>query len=301
MDKAALFRLINELIVALATLLWPIVTLIVILVFRKDLTALLARVRKGKLFGQEVELDPAILELQEAVREAEQELPEPAARPQELLQRVQELDRDSKEVLDIASRDPELGIIKLALTLEREVRLLAGSLGQLEQKRHVSLLQAFLVLVEKGYVPKHIAESLRSFWELRNRIVHGRGDESEKNIRRVLDSGLVLLKTIRSIPHEINVVAHPNVELFSDADCTFRIDDAVGVLLNTTSPGGAEVSKRIFPTTRRNYYQVGKRVAWEWNLARTWGRTWFIDPESGERKQAWISAGEFIGRHVEDI
>jgi len=300
-DNVTLFKLINELIVALATLLWPIATLIVILVFRKDLTALLARVRKGKLFGQELELDPAILELQQSVREAEQELPEPAEEPQELLQRVDELDRDSKEVLDVAARDPELGIVKLALKLEREVRLLAGSLGQLEQKRHVSLLQVFSVLVEKGYVPKHTAESLHNFWELRNRIVHGRGDESDKNIRRVLDSGLVLLKTIRSIPHEINIVAYPRVELYSDADCTSRVDGAVGVLLNTTSPGGAEVSKRIYPTTRRDYYQPGKRVTWEWNLSRTWGPTWFIDPETGERKQAWISAGEFVGRHVEDI
>ena len=301
MDNATLFKLINELIVAVATLLWPIVTLILILVFRKDLTALLARVRKGKLFGQELELDPAVVELRQSVREAEQELPEPDEHPQELLQRVEELDRDTKEILDVAARDPELGVVKLALKLEREVRLLAGSLGQLEQKRHVSLLQVFSTLVDKGYVPRHTAESLRNFWELRNRIVHGRGEESEKNIRRVLDSGLILLKTIRSIPHEVNIVAHPGVELFSDAECTARIDGAVGVLLNTTSPGGAKVSQRIFPTTRIGYYQVGKRVTWEWNLTKTWGPAWYRHPESGERKQAWISAGEFVGRHVEDI
>jgi len=159
-DNATLFKLTNELIIAVATLLWPIVTLIVILVFRKDLTALLARVRKGKLFGQELELDPAVAELQASVREAEQELPEPAEHPQELLQRADELDRDTKEVLDVAARDSELGVVKLASKLEREVRLLAGSLGQLEQKRHVSLLQVFSTLVEKGYVPRHTAALL---------------------------------------------------------------------------------------------------------------------------------------------
>ena len=281
--------------------MWPIVTLILILVFRKDLTALLARVRKGKLFGQELELDPAILEFQKSVREAQQEVPEPEAAPQELQQQEAELDRDTKDILEIAARDPELGVVKLATKLEREVRLLAASLGQLQAKRHVSLLQVFSILVEKGYVPKNTAESLRSFWELRNQIVHGRGDENYKDIRRVLDIGLVLLKTIRSIPHEINVVAHPEVELFSDANCTTRISDAVGVLLNTTSPGRADVFKRIFPTSRPGYYQRGKRVAWEWNLSKIWGPAWYIDPDTGERKQAWSSSGEFVGRHVDDI
>lgn len=301
MDNATLFKLINELIVALATLMWPIVTLILVLVFRKDLTALLARVRKGKLFGQEVELDPAILEFQRSVREAQQEVPEPATPPQKLQQQVEELDRDTKEVLEIAARNPELGVVKLATKLEMEVRLLAASLGQLESKRHISLPQMFSTLVEKGYVPKHIAESLSSFWELRNRIVHGRGDETEKDIQRVIDIGLVLLKTIRSIPHEINVVAHQDVPLFADANFTTQIGDAVGVLLKTISPGGAEVFKRIFPTTKRGYYQRGKRVSWEWNLSKTWSHAWYVDPDTGERKQAWGSSGEFVGRHLDDI
>ena len=60
MDSATLFKLINELIVALASLLWPIVTLIIVLVFRSDLAALLKRVRKGKILGQEMELDPMV-------------------------------------------------------------------------------------------------------------------------------------------------------------------------------------------------------------------------------------------------
>lgn len=301
MDNATLFKLINEFIIALAHLMWPIVTLALILVFRKDLTALLSRVRKGKLFGQELELDPVIQEFQRSVREAQQEVPEPEALPQKLQQQVEELDRDTKEILDIAARDPELGIVKLATKLEREVRLLAASLGQLDSRRHVSLFQMFSMLVEKGYVPRHTAESLRSFWELRNRIVHGHGEESDKDVHRVLDIGLVLLKTIRSIPHEINVVAHPDVELFSDASCVTRIEDAVGLMLNTTSPGGADVYKRIFPTTKRGYYQKGKRVTWEWNLSKTWGTAWYVNPDNSEKEQAWSSAGEFVGRHVDDI
>ena len=301
MDNATLFKLINDLIIALARLMWPIVTLALILVFRKDLTALFARVRKGKLLGHELELDPAIQEFQRSIREAQEEAPEPEVPPQRLQQQVQELDRDTKEILDVAALDLELGIVKLATKLEREVRLLAASLGQLDSRRHVSLFQMFSLLVEKGYVPRHTADSLRSFWELRNRIVHGRGEESDKDVRRVLDIGLVLLKTIRAIPHVINVVAYPDVELFSDASCVTRIEDAVGVVLNTTSPGGADVNKLIYPTTMRGYYQKNKRVTWEWNLSKTWGTAWYVNPDTGEKEQAWGSSGEFVGRHIDDI
>jgi hypothetical protein len=301
MDNVSLFKSINELIVALATLMWPIVTLALILVFRKDLTALLARMRKGKLFGQELELDPAILEFQRSVNEAQQEVPEPEAPVQKLQEQADELDRDTKEILDIAARAPELGVVKLASKLEREVRLLTASLGQMDSNRHVSPLQLFYILLEKGYVPKHTAESLRSFWELRNRIVHGRGQESDKDVRRVLDIGLVLLKTIRAIPHEVNIVVHPDVPLYSDANCTTRIGDAVGVQLKTLSPGGAELSKQIFPTTKRGYYLRGKGVTWEWNLTKTWGPAWYLDPDTNMSKQAWASAGEFVGRHIDDI
>lgn len=76
MESATLFKLINELIVALASLLWPIVTLIIVLVFRNDLAALLKRVRKGKILVQEMELDPNVVEFQKAVTEAQEEIPE---------------------------------------------------------------------------------------------------------------------------------------------------------------------------------------------------------------------------------
>src|SRR5207247_1607762 len=74
MAPETLFKLINECIVALAQLLWPIVTLVLLLVFRRDITALLTRLRKGKFLGQEVELDPAIERFRSSVAQAEKEL-----------------------------------------------------------------------------------------------------------------------------------------------------------------------------------------------------------------------------------
>jgi len=50
-DWVKVFKLINEFIVAIAQLLWPIVILVIVLIFRRDIAVLLRRVRKGKLFG----------------------------------------------------------------------------------------------------------------------------------------------------------------------------------------------------------------------------------------------------------
>jgi uncharacterized protein YutE (UPF0331/DUF86 family) len=152
-----------------------------------------------------LELDPEIQKFQQSVREAQQEVVQSEAEPDTVQQEVIELERDIREILDIAAKDPELGVMKLATTLEREVRLLAASLGQAPSKRPGSLPQLFSMLTAEGLVPKHTAQSLRSFWELRNQIVHGHDVESGKDVLRVLDIGLDLLRTIRSIPRHLNV------------------------------------------------------------------------------------------------
>lgn len=300
MDSATLFKLINELIVALASLLWPIVTLVIVLVFRSDLAALLKRVRKGKIFGQEMELDPNVAEFQKAVSEAQEEIPESDVEEAQYQKESDEIDESIKEVFRAANASPELGIIKLSTILEREIRILAGSLGQAPQRR-MPAIQLFRVLVEKGYLPQHTTKSLQIFWDLRNKIVHGHEKEVERNTIKVLDIGLVLLKTIKSIPHEINIVFHPGVTIYSDKNCTKEIADAKGLILETTSPGKAETFKSIFPTTKPEYYIKGKRVSWEWDLSQTWGETWYRDPNTNEIKIAWSSAGEFTGRNIEDL
>ncbi|HEX3034769.1 MAG TPA: hypothetical protein VHT73_06475 [Thermodesulfobacteriota bacterium] len=252
MDSATQFKLINELIIAIAQPLWPIVTLIIVLVFRRDIAALLRRMRRGKLFGQEMELDPAVTEFRKAVEEAQEEIPESSVAEEQYEKEVQQLDRDEREVLEAAKVNPELGIIKLSSILEREIRVLAGSLGQLGQQRRIPATQLFRLLVDKGYLPVHTTKSLQIFWDLRNQIVHGYAPRDAHNVLKVLDIGLVLLKTIKSIPHEVNIVYLSGVNLYSDPECTNMVEGAKGLILETISPGKAEVFKRIFPTTRPN-------------------------------------------------
>jgi hypothetical protein len=146
---------------------------------------------------------------------------------------------------------------------------------------------------------RHLAGTLRLFLDVRNRIVHGVAATNDDALS-ALDSGLTLLRALSALPNEINIVFHPGVEIFSDANCTQSITDAKGLILETTSPGGATKTLRIFPTTR-THFQKGKRVAWDWNMQKTWHDTWYRDPDSGTVKKAWIQSAEFIGRNLDDI
>jgi hypothetical protein len=124
--------------------------------------------------------------------------------------------------------------------------------------------------------------------------------QATTNVLRALDSGLTILRALRAIPHEVHVVYHPGVELFADAELTQQLPNVRGVILESTSPDGATTHLRIFPTTSR-HFQKGKRVAWEWHDATTWGPAWYREPDTGETKQAWHSSAEFIGRHLDEF
>ena len=86
MSTEVLVRLIIDLIVAVSHWLSPLVALIVLIVYRRPIGALLGRVKKGELFGQEFELEPAVRTSRPQVldlnrwlrRRASQDLPESA-------------------------------------------------------------------------------------------------------------------------------------------------------------------------------------------------------------------------------
>ena len=175
-----------------------------------------------------------------------------------------------------------------------------ASLGLIDDKNYTRINQAFEMLEQRGSLPKNATESVKTFWQLRNEIIHGKEVKNENNIIRVLDIGITLLRMLRAIPHEKNIVYHPGVNLYSNANCTEKRDGVKGLILETSSPDGSEKTHRIFPTTKLNYAK-GKQVAWEWNLSSIWTQTWYIDPDTSDKKSAWISSGEFVGRHIDEL
>ncbi len=301
MSPETLFRLINELISAIASLLWPLVTLTLVLTFRKDITAIFARLRKGKVLGQELELEPTVQKFRLSVQEAERELsPIPPGAPS--AQPASQTDDDIVRILDDLASNPNVALIRLSSLLEKELRILFGTMGHFSSFEHLSAPKALEWLTEQGLFPKHTIGSLHIFWNLRNAIVHGSNPPNQYEVVKVVDIGLALLRTLRAVPHEVHTIHHPGVVVYHDNQCTRKMDGVYGLVLDTTSPGGGITSVRVFPTTRLSYYKRGKQVTAEWDPTKSWGEAWYVDPDTNEAKIAWSqAAGEFIGRHTDEI
>lgn len=289
-----------NLLKAIAALLWPVLVFTLIFVFKTELRQLLARLRRGKVLGQEIELDESLDRLELSATAAEARVPEPQDSTARLISpAVEHHFGVASQVLEEATRSPKAALLLLSAAIENELRSLVASIGLMKGRRNISFQQALEDLNSWSALPIYVTNSVKLFRDIRNRLVHGH-EASPDDILRAIDSGIVILKALQAIPHEINVVYHPGVPIYADEHATAPIADVRGVILETVSPGGATKSYRIFPTTR-DHFQKGMRVSWEWSGDRVFGAAWYRDPDSGELKQAWRSSMEFVGRNLEEL
>lgn len=289
------------LIQAIAALLWPIFAFTALFIFRKQLIDLLARLKKGKLFGQEIELSESLEKLQQAAQSVQVEV---AALPQLGLSQktedevIQEQDI-TQRIISQAATSPKAALISLAVELECMAREVLATAGHLRGKGAVSIKQAILEIHQIYGLAAHVPSSLHHFWDIRNRIIH-KGEGTDGDILSAIDSGLVILRALQAMPREVNIVHIPKVAIFSDPALTIQLTNVHGVLLETHSPGGVSKTFRIFPSSQHHLVK-GKQVSWEWNMSLTIGPAWYRDPMTGESKQAWLSSAEFIGRHLDEL
>jgi hypothetical protein len=203
------------------------------------------------------------------------------------------------QILREAAQSPRVGLIRLSAELERAVRTVLFSSGWGNPESARPLRRGIERLVELGVLTRSAASALALFQEVRNQIVHGNDSIPDEDALRALDAGIPLLRAVLAIPRERNVVHHPGVALFSDGNASKEMPGVKGLILKTTSPGGAITEMRIFPTTRGTYV-VGRQVTWEWDSTRSWHEAWYRDPDTGAVKKAWDGSLEFVGRHLDD-
>ncbi len=291
-----------DLIRSLAALLWPILSFFALCMFKTQLQEILARLKRGKIFGQEVELDKSLQQLNVSAEAAASEVPPlpqlPALVDQDVLSDL-EVPNTASIVIAEATKSPKVALIMLSSELEKEVRQLIASLGLLEATELNSFSQSIQKLENRGSLPSHLAGSISNFRKLRNELVHGH-KANDDDLVRAIDAGLTILRTIQAVPCEVNVVYHPGVEIYSDALGTERHAGVMAVILETTSPGGAKKDFRVYPTTR-THFEKGRRVAWEWNKTLILGESWYRDPDSKKVAYGWGSSMEFVGRNLDDL
>ncbi len=285
----------------LAALLWPIFAFTVLFTFRPQLAGLLVRLKKGKLLGQEIELNESLEKLQQAAQDVEAEV---ATSPQQSSSSKTEAEfiQDqsiAQRIVSEATSSPKAALISLSAELERLAQEVLATTGHLGSRRFVPLQRAIDEIHQTYGLAAHVQSSLHHFWEVRTRIIH-KGEGTDEDILRAIDSGLAILRALQAIPREINIVYEPNVPVFNDSGLTTLLTEVHGVLLESHSPSGVSKTYRIFPSSKNNFSK-GKQVSWEWNMSLIVGPAWYRDVSTGESKEAWSSSAEFIGRHLDEL
>lgn len=287
---------------AIAALLWPVFAFTALFVFRRQIADLAKRLKRGKLLGQEIELNESLEALNKSAKSVEQEVAALLAPVTSQTTTVEQapLEEDTvRLILSEAAKSPKAALILLASELEKLALQILASTGHFQGRRFMPIHRAIEELQRTLGLPAHVQSSLRLFWNARNRLVHG-GEGTDEDILRAVDSGLTILKSLQALPRETNIVYEPSVPVYVDPTLSVEMTGARGVILETTAPGGAAKSLRIFPTTR-THFQKGKQVAWEWNLQQVFPQAWFRHPDTQVSAEAWSSASEFIGRHLDDL
>ena len=147
-DVATLLR-------AIATLLWPILVFVALWVFREPLAQALSRLKKGKILGQEFELERDLQKLEETTAAARQEtslVPRLELKEDALQDDNQEPDTEIRSILEQAARSPKVALMFLSAELEKQGRLALAMRGMLQHRTTVPVSRALEELRQYGFL-----------------------------------------------------------------------------------------------------------------------------------------------------
>lgn len=278
---------------------WPAVAALAIWLLRANIGGVLDRVRKYKFGGQEVELDATVQAFERSIQEEVSRLAEqpeaPAQEAQSPRTTPNQMASDEASVLELASRDPRIGILALGSLIERDTRVLASQLGieGSSTRPWQSLIES---LSQRGSLGGSMPSTARLFSELRNQVVHGVTVPRQQDLAVALDSGLTMLRVLRTVPHETYIVKDV-VPVYDDPLGKNEMKGVRGVLLSVASPGGTRQEDRIYPTTRS--YEPGSSVSWAWDGTRIYGPAWYRPAPGHSVQKAWDGSAEFAGTPLE--
>ena len=296
---------------AFSTLLWPIIVLIALLFYKAEIANLVGRLRKAKVFGQEVELDKDLDNLQQSAKQLEDNAryaspapPEPEQDEPEKAPSAAVADSE-RDLLEETARSPKVGLMLVSAEIEREARNLASSIeASVHDKRQrrspmvTSLAQNIRLLTEVGVLPQGILNTLEQFRGVRNEIVHGGLRVSDDEILRAVDSGLVILRALKAVPRGKFIVRAAGFKVYSDSECKNLRSDVLGVLIDHVGPGGVKLQEWVVPR-REDDLHPGDIVTFKHEgLGPHWNESWYRDDAAGEIHPAWEYSVEFVGEII---
>jgi hypothetical protein len=227
-----------ELLKAIATLLWPIFAFSAAFFFRAELRSILRRIKKGKVLGQELELQESLerLELTKnaalAAVEAQPTLQLLGGQPE-----LESADQVARQVLREAGENPKAGLLLLSAEIERTLREILLSNGWAQPGRPLPMSRSLELLAKNGSVPASLLDATRDFYRVRNEIAHGIG-ASEGDVLRAVDAGTEIYRALKSVPHATHTVLAADLPLYGDPDGKQAYTDFRAVLLSNESKPG---------------------------------------------------------------
>jgi len=304
-----------DLLRAIAALAWPAFAVWVFHTYNEEIRGLLRRLKKGKLFGQEIELEEPLKKLEQDAKKAKDAVPAiegiayakdtlttnekgessaNAAAPAEE-QRAKN-DDEIEKILSEAGRSPKAALLLLAAQVEKKLRDLLLGTGWNKGRRIDGIRQGVDILGELELIHPTVISAARAFTVMRSRLIHGHV-ATDDDILRAIDSGITILRTLEAIPHSVPIVYYPCAKLFYDREGQKPVEGVCGLMFETLK--NPLTNEYMILPTLRNDYKRGQRLSWEFNRAKTFPTMWYEDPDSGAIKAAWGYSTEFVGRDLD--
>lgn len=282
---------LNDFIGAIASLAWPILAIYAFHYLRDDIRGFINRLRKGKMFGQEVELADQIADLDVTVEAAKQSIAESNSEKQN----IEVLTKS--EIVRPIEYNPQKAFLIISSKLEAEVNNILARTGWGDDRGPLSLSQAFS-RIPKSLFANDVAVSVRQFTNIRNRIIHQYHTASDEEVLYAIEIGYKLLDILKKIEIEENRVIDL-VDVYNDENCMNKIDGIKGLRIKTKHIKDGE-SIRILPTSK-TWYEKDQIISWAWDARNMIGKAWYMNPDSNEIEVAWHSSTEFIGAPLAEI
>lgn len=199
-----LIRAIAELAHALQ---WPLIVLIICILFREQVGELLQRLVHWKGMGVEADFAESVKELAEGTLRAQElretaaeALPDEASIPEDIRVREHEV-RD--KVLSLAPVVPRGALMELSAEIEDALRRYVAKVDPtVPRTQSVQSLVRYILNPNPQDMPFTrylLAQNLEAFWRVRNRVVHEAGIADE-DLLRAIDSGLSILHDLNTLP-----------------------------------------------------------------------------------------------------
>jgi hypothetical protein len=169
---------------------WPTIALIgicILLIFAPKLSWILPYVKRIKIGEAEVEMQESIQRLHHDVKKAESAVGIAGHEP----------GGSEERILDLASRDKESAIVRLAIEIEKELETLyrRADPGTDPPKTIRELVHE---LESKGVLSPAVGKAIIEFRDVRNRVIHPRAGQVHAYVlSSALDSGIRILRLLR--------------------------------------------------------------------------------------------------------